>query len=63
MVKLNKGKNKTSYIISLMHRGHKNKKDLDIIVKFKGRIVERLGYVRPHLNFYVHFLKKDKFLY
>lgn len=46
MVKLKKGLKCTSYRISLMQRGHTKKKEIDLVLTFKGRLVERLGYAR-----------------
>jgi len=45
---LNRGKYKTHYCISIVQRGHVNARDKDIVVRFKGRIIEKLGYSRPY---------------
>ena len=59
----NRGIKCLKYCIVLNHRGHIGKKDIDILVKFKKRIVERIGYARWHKNFYMYHLKEDRLMF
>lgn len=62
MVKLKKGLKCTSYRISLMQRGHTKKKEIDLVLTFKGRLVERLGYARWYKDTYMYIVFGDKFM-
>lgn len=58
---LNLGKYKTEYSICIIHRGHVHARDKDIVVKFKGRVIDRVGYSRPHSGKYLFIMNELKF--
>ena len=50
------------YHISIVQRGHVNARDKDIVVRFKGRIVDKLGYSRPYTNGYATVIDEKKLM-
>lgn len=61
--KVNRGKKNLKYHINLLQRGHVNVKDIDIIVTFKNKFVERIGFARWHIDAYIYYVKEERFLY